>query len=249
MRCNRLGLSCLVVCVWLAAAKQTGFTAGFYTVSSTSLGVEVRLQVPRTAYERGSLVMAHVWVRNVSQKAVYLIPGCRSDQSPQAQVLTISGRVTYPTNLPGEDGSCPRKFIFLRPNGQVYTPQYIVLQSAYIRGEANLSVHGRTRSVLTKSIHVRLMPGSKPMFTLTTSPQLSATFMPGGNVVGPLIYRESGYCKSSQEVVSWSNEWRQAQQPVLIPDSPSACGTITEWHVQAGWINQPVASLNYVVKT
>jgi len=206
--------------------------------------VKLTLIVPKRTYPRNALVRVTIRMKNASHRAVMLQGAC--GYTGGVQVINNSGQAVYsPPNLillpgaPPITGCAPYTLPF-DPGQQVTERPYLVLAGTRI--QAWDIVNGKT---LWVAMRVRLTTATPPTVTLHQSPTVSATIHPIGPVSGHLYFIAWTGCDSTP-LASGSSflsfAWRPSAGATLFPQ----CSDPTEWHALAGWLDQPMAHIDYV---
>lgn len=235
--------------------------AGDEQVQVRGQGVELTLQVPGGAYQRGSLIRVGVTVRNIAHQPLSIRRlSCPADgPSPEVQVLSRSGRIVFPPALsppPLGDAQCaggpPPP---LAPGGALHQEYFVILDGPLIRALALPD----GRPVETGVIRLRFTPGTGPRVAVTTSGQGIVARVAEGRV----WYSEWYTCRTADGVVAQGTtfvetagaggppsyygqvmNWVHSNSGVLRV----GCGggrIPLEWHAVVGRLNHPVARIVY----
>ena len=214
-------------------------------------GLRLSLSVRKAGYPRNGLIRVRVSVRDVSGHDVALgsPDGCMD--SPGVQVVDEAGKVVYPPALPPIRGTCGAvRNPLILGQGQVVTREVLVV----LRGNRLQAVAVIKRSagpdgtfVKGQPIRLPLAPATAPRVSLgVRGGAVFARLLPSSRVNGPLLYVDEAECKQqasrrTSEVVSGHHDWTVGSN-LLTP----GCSPARIWHVVAGWLNHPVAVIDYV---
>jgi hypothetical protein len=262
-----VAVSMVASLVWPAAVPQETAAAPATQVSVTVRGVTLSLFVPRRTYPRNALVRMTVRVKNGSRDSMTVqSSACRADgPSPAVRVLDAHGRVVFPPALPEPplgDFPCPVPPPPLLLPGHVATRQfYVILRANRVRAVVTSDVDGELKTPL---VPIRLLSAPSPHLRLSTSPWLHADVVGAtGRGKGRLYYTDWYTCVTKygtraagqQFTVSLPGEtggvlptltglvmdWTRVSGTRIRPGCPHPL----QWHVAAGWLGQPIASLTY----
>ncbi|MGI8827113.1 MAG: hypothetical protein ACR2JC_16025 [Chloroflexota bacterium] len=213
-------------------------------------GLELTMNLHRRVFERNALTVVSVEVLNVSRHAIHLERG--ETDNPFVSVLARSGEEVYPPALPlvtpQSDSSLSPQV--LDPGQSFSHDVYVVIRGPSLRPVVLLQ-DSSTRRVAGTAVTVSLRPGPRPQVLLHTSPEISADILPSTTVYGPLIYQSMSACGlphngEMEEVQAGPSGWTPAGGTRLAPVWNPACTSGREWHVVAGWLDHPVARVDYV---
>jgi hypothetical protein len=249
--------ACLLLFPWLAAPR-----ASLAAAAGQSSMVRLTISVPRTSYPRDALVRVTVRLRNISRVPI-VVGSAQAVEcekvGPSAVVLSEQGDQVYPpAPLGGLQGSCgpygiddPARLPRLLPGHTMTRHPYVILRGPTIRAIATYYVHtdNSRLQAASKSVSVSLYDAPKPALTLTTSPGLSATIAPvTGAPAAKLRMVYQWLCPDPMGARG------TAPMPYWLPAKTNAAGTYTltpdcpqpyQWHVAAGFPNQPVVYIDY----
>lgn len=221
-------------------------------VAAISHGVKLSLLLPRRVYPAHALVSGVVRIKNVSPQTV-LIPGypaaCVS-YNPGVQVTNVSGQIVYPPPVTVPPPCPPPPNQPLLPGQSVEQRLYAVLDGPYVRAMVELQEQtaGSSAAVMvtTPLIRLTLVPSTDPHLR----PHISATTV-SAVVRRPahargLLYYDTWFIRcpngAGGQITGGSPLWMRTPGTTLSPD----CTPVSEWHVIAGWLNYPVATLDYL---
>lgn len=228
-----------------AAALLSGTRA-----STTSHGLQVSVLVPRRSYPKDALVQVRVVVRNISHRAVVIDAPCGSE-GPEAQSTTATGHLLYSMVFHPTSGlstlchnqTAPR----LAPRHVLEVRQYLVLEGPGIRGFVPLAGN---RWAQTRPALVRLTPARPLRVNMRSKHRVEAMIPRPPGAQGPLLWYGWSACLEHGTPFSSPNYgWVRSSSDVATPlqARERACSQITEWHAIAGYLNYPVAIINYRV--
>lgn len=213
----------------------------------TSHGLQVTLVLPRQSYPLNALVKSAATVRNVSTHAVLTLLKslCGPETNPSIEVSDRQGRLTpqLPATTYDNPGCRPVTGEPLLP-GQTYHQHLVaVLSGSYVRVVVRWGKWLR-HDVATPRIRVHLTTGTSLAATLHSSPMGPyATVQRPSGAKGFLYVAGSAQCGSStdpgQTILNlvWS--------PVSTNRAYSGCWGTQDWHALAGYLNFPVATIDY----
>jgi len=249
--------STLVACSFSAPVAAQWQPATHLTVSTVSHGVKLTLTVPRRNYPRNALIRVSVRLENVSQHWKTISGGgpmCGSNH-PGAAVTTDAGLAVYPPAIPSVFASCGR---FLRgtrlpPGGVLHAHPLIILRGNHVMAYARIDNQGT--ELVTRQLVLHLVPGVAPQVTFTKTFFLQAAVRPANAGMKKRLYFLYGYrcpgggdpadhgiISTSSGVVTWQSTTLSHHGAYLFQ---VGCRDPIEWHVVAGYLNQPVAMIDY----
>jgi hypothetical protein len=236
----------LVAPLSLIGEADAAVEAGVST-TITSHGLQVTLVLPRRSYPRNALVKTTVTMRNVSTHAVLtrLGPLCGPETNPSVEVSDPKGHLTpqLPATTYDNPGCKPATGEPLLP-GQTYHQHLVaVLGGSYVRAAVRWGkwLH---HDVATPRIRVHLTTETPLTVTIHSSPiGPYATIQRPSGAKGFLYVAGSAQCGSptdpGQTILNlvWS--------PVSTNRAYSGCWGTQDWHALAGYLNFPVATIDY----
>lgn len=92
----------------------------------------------------------------------------------------------------------------------------------------------------TGPLTVRLVAAQPPRISVSGSPSIHVDLYPPAGATEPLLYTDWSMRPGAQYY--WGRGWTMAPSDRLIP----GCREATRWHLIAGWLNQPVATVDYM---
>lgn len=258
MRALTRSIALLALCILPSVSGCTGSAASVASaarghrlqVETTARGVRLTLIVPHSIYAKNALVQVALLVQNVSHRVV-TVDGACPDSGPrvEAEVTSRSGYPEYPVleHLPGiiGGGCVPRGSRRIAPGHTITVHRYVVLTHPGVRGTALLLTG--VIQIQTKPTLVSLVPGSSPGLTIRTTGKVSAVVERPPGVRGPLVFRGWSSCMEYGARYSEIDPgWTQSNNGIAVPEIHSPdCHRIIEWHAVAGYLNQPIAVINY----
>jgi len=226
--------------------------ASGYSASTLPHGVMLTLTVPHRLYPRSALVRVTLTVKNVAAHTKYIRSGL---ESPSAYVLDASGSEVYDPLEPLGDktlitpiGPGPRSFP-LRPGRVWQAHPYLVLRGDRIVYWMRLGRvgHGNAVTVQGHPVLVRLTDEAAPQVSISSSPTLQATIIPPCPVSGPMLYLRQWSCQTGDGTYLSGSGWVAAKgRTVSGSEARANCGARLQWQALAGWLNHPVAHIDYV---
>ena len=251
--------TCVLLVPWTAAPHPSVAVA-----SGQIPGGRLSVSAAQVSYPRGALVRVTVQLRNVSRGPIQVGSSeaveC-AKVGPSAVVLSEQGTQVYPpAPLGGLQGSCgpnglddPKSLRPLLPGQTMTRHPYVILGGPTIRAIVTYYVQVRgeyvTLHATSKPLSVSLYDAPKPALMLVTSPSLSATITPETGVPAATL----------RTVYQWlcpgdGNAFGTAPMPSWKPVRPDSAGRYTltpgcpqpyQWHVGAGFPNEPVVYIDY----
>jgi hypothetical protein len=227
-------------------------TTASVSTSTVSDGMRLTLTLPRRVYLRNALVRATVRMQNVSHHTILtrIGDGC-SSTNPSIEVFDGLGHLINQGPLI-EFGNlgCPAIFgqPFL-PGHTVRHHVFAVLRGRYARAVLNVgkNLNGQ---IITPKLSVRLVHGEAPIVTIKQSNvgPFAQVDRPHG-ASGPLYFVGSARCGSASNFKGYSTTplWSRAAI-AEVNRVYSGCYGAQEWHALAGYLNFPVATIDYVKK-
>lgn len=220
-----------------------------FQVSTVSHGLSLTLTIPAAGYPHDALVRITLRMQNISHGDIGLL-------GSDVQVLSTSRQVLYPPSVPptiepkGVKPTAPLRF---HPGQVTVEHEYIVLRGPYVRARVWLGKLGKRYvppftqrpAVVTRPVRITLLQGEPPTITVTISPMVSAEVHPVRPETGPLLYALSYLCTQADgATIGGGAEWARARsRHIAIVDT--VCASL-ELHLVAGWLNRPVATIDYV---
>jgi hypothetical protein len=222
-----------------------------YTISRTVDGVQLTLAFDRRDYPAHALVAVTATLRNVSHQHL-AVQRARLPYGlcswPAILMVSINARgedVEPVPPIPAPLPPCPFPGTIDLPVGHsMVEHQLIVLWSPRLRVTAQVYNHAGNGymgfAFQGPTAHFRLHLAPDPTIsTATAGGTLTATISPPPGARGPLYYRSWGDCAAGQNL-SYAFYWTRAHGHTVS----SGCAHPTRWHLDAAWLNTPVASLN-----
>lgn len=225
---------------------------GSIVFSAKGHGVELSVKIPRQGYALNSLIQARIRIRNDSRRVIEM-PGfpeyCGSD-NPSVFVNDPSGKQLYPPGVtPIFPPPCPfPRGEALAHNQTANATQYAIARGPYLQVALQVlrvRVGGSSGmvTVLTHSVRLQFVP--KPAATVTLHPSRSglyAIFHRPTGARGPMLFEASDNCapqdaQPGHQALSWEETLRTRLTP--------SCPAPARWVVVAGWLNYPVAQIDY----
>jgi hypothetical protein len=237
----------LVVVPFLPIRHLDARASSGITVSTTAHGIKLTLEVPRRTYKRNALVKFSVIVQNVSHYAVFtkLGPQCGMTTNPSIEVSNGKGQLTPQLPSITYGVPCGGAFTGLPLLPGQFERQHLVgvVSGTYIRAVLHVG-HYLAKAFGTPRIQIRLTAGSPLIATIHQSnigPY--ATVQRPTRARGPLYFVESAMCGSSTNFHGL--ESNLVWSPFLFDRIYSGCAGTQDWHGLAGYLNYPVATIDY----
>jgi hypothetical protein len=208
-------------------------------------GVRFSIVLPGRTFARNSLVRVRVSATNISGRPIQLSASCRNGGLPTffAGVLNGQGRLVYapPPVRPIPEPPCtggsangtsgPQ----LRPGQTLTKPEYIILRGAQVAA----ILTGAGGRIVGRALSVRLThaPAARLVFSRDDS---TVTISPGRPAHGPPLIAQAVGCAGPGAGVANSINWYRAGSRTIHPACRLLEGSVVQWHIVAGWPDQPV---------
>jgi hypothetical protein len=111
---------------------------------------------------------------------------------------------------------------------------YLVLRGEVIRAKAVIDPYRNVNSI---PIRVRLVPAQASTVFVHLSPPAYAVLHPPAGAEGAPIVAEAYRCRKGFSTI---RGFHVTYTLYLVP----RCAHVVEWHVIAGWLNEPVATID-----
>jgi hypothetical protein len=214
-------------------------------VSSVAFGVKITLQMPRSTYPQNALARAVTIVQNVSSHPVSIrrpLDGCWTN--PTVITTSADGKTVYPAGLTTVfPHPCKVPIIRQLAPGQIIrATRYLVVRGPIIRGLVFVGA-GVASQLATPAFPVRLTEGTAPQVAIRSTPNGPyAQISPVLAAHGAVRFISSAECGSSGsggvvDVLRWTM--------VHSFRVEAGCPGTEEWHAVVGWVNEPVAEIDY----
>lgn len=242
-------LSFLAALLFLPSPSAAARPASGYSVTTVSHGIRLTLSLPRNTYPRNALVRVTLVARNIARKPVSVIREnitC-GDYNPYVEAKDSTGNISQlPTLTRFLHPPCPAPVSGqLLPGHAIKRQRYVILSDRML--VATFMVGSLQRSIKylsTPPLSVSQSTGQAPHVVLhVDGEQAFADVAPAGPTKGPLRFIQSVHCPTNGgfEVVT-HYDWQPADGTRIT----AGCSPLSEWHAIAGWLNQPVATIDYV---
>jgi hypothetical protein len=258
-RRSKMFLSLVLVMAFLSGGRAQATTGAAITVSTVSHGVRLTMTVPGDEFSEGALVRVRTSIENVSTHPIQLAATCPPWGTPWVAVLDGIGNVAYPPAVTavGVKGrtKCSKLYLFTRlsPGATLRTTRLIVLRDPRLQARVTLAtrvVAGNLvegwRDMQGKTVAVHLLPATPLAATVTSSPTLQVTVPLPSPDPGPLYYQYVLRCDTSSGASypgTWT--WQHTTGPTIDLTPPTYCASTSEWHIAAGYLDHPVATIDY----
>jgi hypothetical protein len=241
--------------LFLGSASTQARPVNTLRVDRVAHGVKLALILGKRTYPWNALVKVGVRLRNESNRTVWVRTVGNSEPGivePQPEVHDRQGRLLFPPAFPylyPLPGPLPVP-LALAPHQVMTRADYIILRAPYLRLVAHIGLNRRfnatTFVVATKSItlHLTSLPGPAYQVEFHRPPdRLSATVTAvTAKPHGRLLHIEYSDCDGTANwtFITWAPGGNR-----FVPDCPQP----HEWHVIAGYLNQPVIAIDYTAPT
>jgi len=230
------------------APARAGHTSGI-RVDTIVHGIKLSLILDKQTYPANALVQATVRVKNLSGAAVDL--GASSGRfcpttSPGIQVLDGAGAIVYPPEVDDYSICTPLPYDgVLPPRGSIQRHLLVMLRSSYL--QAVVSV-GRYTGIESAILPLHLRPASPLSAVLSLEPSPYADVEQPSAGYGPLYSFQVAECRTAtSDTVIGSLHWEAIpRQGKSVYRLRPKCEPLSTWHVVGGFLNHPVAVIDYV---
>jgi len=237
--------------------------AGRARAGRVSHGIRLVVSLPRASYPWNALASVTVRATNVSNHVVGIAPtevpySCFID-APVIVVQRKDGSTAFPPAIPGEPGpSCPPTFITdsrpLPPGKSITVRQHVILRAANVRAYLNLAIAGRSVKLFTPPVSLHLFSSPPAQATLHLGSQVFATALPPPGAHGAVLIAEWWNCRGRplvgapgyMTIEGFDGPFRAVNPGRIRPKLAAGCNRLLEWHAAIGWLNHPVAPIDYV---
>jgi len=222
-------------------------------VDTITHGIKLSLILPKRVYVQDMLTKVTVRVQNVSRHPVRMYRYACPNGGLFVEVRDDAGRYLYPPAVAGPPViHCPKPLVTLtlQPRQVLKRQVFVILRGSHLNAVVMRPLNGT--KFPGQPLIVPLNPGQIPQVALHTSPDLYATIRGSTpQQQGPLLYQEAQFCwadanksaGSGTATLNWGKTYPNRDGSYhFAPD----CDVHVEWHVVAGWMNQPVATIDYV---
>ncbi|MDQ2744174.1 MAG: hypothetical protein M3Z66_18035 [Chloroflexota bacterium] len=257
-----LGASLLLVSPSSGQASH----AAYAQASRISHGIRLVVSLPRASYPWNALASVTVRATNVSNHAIGIEPTEVPDScwiyAPVIVVQRKDGSTAFPPAIPGEPGPTCAPFIGplsshsqeLPPGQSIAMRQHVILRAAHVRAYLNLAVGGRSVKLTTPLLSLHLFSSPPAQATLHLGLLVFATAQPPPGAHGAVLIAEWWDCRGrALEGAPGYVVMEGAQGPFrpvnpgrIRPQIVAGCNRLLRWHAAVGWLNHPVASIDYV---
>lgn len=258
---SRLVVSVSVAFLLLWPASSLARSASrSVTADTVAGGLNLRLSLPRDVYPLHALVRATIRVQNVSNQSVPLPSPCPPGVL-FAEVIASGDRIAYPPALRSElPANCPpppprpTAVAELPPGGVAHVKILVILRASHLRAVASMGPPG---GVTGRFLRIRLIHGETPRVQLRRAPLEALVRSRTPAQRGPLYYDAWAICQepgatgpvyhgaeTGWHVVRYHSPGGYLPRPQL--QAGQECSQPVQWHLVAGFLNQPVACVDYV---
>jgi hypothetical protein len=231
-------------------ASRTDAAASAIRVDTITHGVKLSLSIPRQIYPKDALVTVTVRLQNVSRHTVLV----SANNYPDAIVLDAAHQEVYSARDPLLDralfelhGPGPRPPMKLRPHRVLVASYFVVLRGPLLRADAMVGSRGKEHAIQGPTLPLTLTDEAPPTVTVMVTPTLHATITPPPGVSSPPYFVEQTQCADNG--ISTGRGWQAAATNDLTPQFATDCSTPRAWVAVAGWLDHPVANIDYTAPT
>lgn len=214
--------------------------------------VIVTVRPDRIDYADHALARITIRIRNTSRHTVRLTAGC-SVGNPMVLISNDNGRVVYPPGVSGVDPLLCATHTWsqgpaIAPRQTLIRRRYAVMDGREFTAVVFLGPYASEIDTSPDGVGWGL--GRKPEISLATHPALRLVLTPRQTPRGPLLYTDGYRCsRGASGAIQTSGtglHWRHVWGTVITPQIVKTCRTLLEFHMTAGWLDQPVATVDYV---
>ncbi len=238
-------VACAVVSATLCVHAVAKTESSTIRVDTISHHVRLSLIVPKQTYPQNALVRVTVQVQNLSRHLMDLRATsgrfCPTT-SPGIQVLNATGTVVYPPQVDSYSICTPKPSdAILRPGHVIERRLLVILRARYLQAVVTIGA-----GIESAIVPLTLVSGSPPPLAVSHGPSPHIDIARQAGDHGPLHYFQVTECRTANsDTVKGSLHWLTSRSRTnssrLYPD----CNPATSWHVTAGYVNQPVATVDY----
>jgi hypothetical protein len=252
---RRLALLLLILSLALLPSRSpAAHPASGYQVSTVSQGIKLTLIVPHKTYPRNGLARVTITARDVARRPVRImgVDTLCGSNNPYIDVSDGQGHLSQlPTFTRFLPNTCPlpapTSFRSLGAGRSLRWHRYVILTDSVVEATIILGQPPGSRQVSTPAIAVRLTGGQAPQVELHRDRgSVFADIQPVGAMRGPLRYIESVRCPFIGPAIGYQVVTEYSWQVADGEQVTASCDPVSEWYVIAGWLNQPVAHIDYV---
>jgi hypothetical protein len=230
------------------------------TSAITAHGVRLSLSLPRSTYPHNALVRVRLTLTNLSRHTIYVgstaAPAC-AWYGPGVQVLGSSGQVLYPPATEWLLASCGPPILSrpLEPGRALRRTTFAILWGTAIRGVATLSTATLRKAVTIESplLYPHMIDEAAPSLTLKRQPGLQLTVAPAvPEQHGVFSFVFGVWCPGPNPPslegghATGVSRWQRAPTLLGRPFHLEAqCANPVRWVFAGGWLNHPVAAVDY----
>jgi len=254
-----LGASLLLVSPSSGQASH----AAYARAGRISHGIQLVVSLPRESYPWNALASVSVRATNVSTHVIGIAPtevpdNCWID-APVIVVQRKDGSTAFPPAIPDEPGpNCAPTFITdsraLPPGKSITIRQHIILRAAHVRAYLNLAIGGRSVKLTTPLLSLHLFSSPAAQATLHLGSPVFAMALPPPGAHGAVLIAEWWHCRGRplvgapgyMTIEGFQGPFRSVNPGRIPPQLSAGCNRLLEWHAAIGWLNHPVASIDYV---
>jgi hypothetical protein len=219
-------------------------------VSTVSRGMRLTLVVPRDQYQLNALARVSITMTNISPHAITVrtVPSDLGGPYLPVAVQDVHGNRSV---LPGASFELrPYSRVtgyHVLPGHSIRVDRFVVVTGPRLVAFAETLPPNGTSVVHTPTARVTLVPGVT--LKLTVRGRSGRRFLqagpPSASSAGPLRYIQSLHCARPHGYALRAQvAWVAVPHRSIFP----ACRPILEWQVVAGYLNQPVAAIDYTTR-
>lgn len=221
-------------------------------------GVELSLSLPRRDYPRDALVRVTIRLENISRQLVQVgVTGAAvcDRRGPGVQVSTASHQILYPPAITWLLPSCGPVFLprALRSGRAIQRRLFAILRGNHIQAIA--AIGKKPVEITTPPLTVMLRSEPAPRVILrTTAPSKISVSSATPAQRGSFYYITSEMCifPTPGPQGGTGSGWGMTHFAFSTPDRDgvyrfaSGCEPPTRWSFVGGWLNHPVATIEYI---
>jgi len=237
--------------------------AAYARAGRVSHGIQLVVSLPHASYPWNALAAVTVRATNVSRHVVGIAPtevpySCWID-APVIVVQRKDVSTAFPPAIPGEPGpNCAPTFITnaqeLPPGKSIAMRQRVILRAAHVRAYLNLAIGGRSVEIITPRLSLHLFSSPPAQATLHLGSQVFAMALPPPGAHGAVLIAEWWHCRGRplvgapghMTIEGFDGPFRAVNPGRIRPKLAAGCNRLLEWHAAIGWLNHPVAHIDYV---
>jgi len=211
-------------------------------------GVKLSVSVPRRTYPENALVNVTVRLQNLTPHNVFM----SGNNGFSVAVLDSGHHLVYSADSPFMDASffaqmgMRRPPVTLRPHRTTARSIFVIMRGPFLQAQVILVARGKSKHQVmgTDLLPLTLTHEPAPTVVVSGSPLIHAAITPPPGVFTLPYVVEQTQCISNG-ISSTRRGWDAAPGNDLVPVFPLDCISGRKWMAYAGWVNHPIAEVDY----